>query len=76
MCSMRSIRDSAKILNESAYVSVFLLFRSYKGTAVVLFSAEKSSSAGEECGLVTVDVSDTGAEVRSTHFTKAVTGLS
>jgi len=47
--------------------------RSYKGTAVVLFSAEKTSSAGEECGLVTVDVSDTGAEVRSTHFTKAVT---
>ena len=47
------------------------LLRSYKGTAVILFSREKN---GDDCGLVTVDVSDTSAEVRSTYYTKSVTG--
>lgn len=46
--------------------------RSYKGTAVILFTKTKASQV---CSLVTMDVNDTESKVRSCHATQDVTDV-
>jgi hypothetical protein len=51
----------------------FSCARSYKGTAVILFTKTKAS---QMCSVVTMDVNDAESKVRSCHSTTDVTGES